>query len=138
MLTEVCRYLKNWFDCDRLFDTFTIENGTLMLENHLQQGQYFRIIGSTFNDGIYKYPENNLTDEVFEGAVWLLKLPPDFIDIVSEIEEWTDKNKNIVHSPYQSESFEKYSYTLKSQISSNSGYSWQDEFASRLSMWRKI
>ena len=53
MLTEICQELKNWFDLERHFGVFTIENGELSLP-FLMDGQYYRICGSVFNDGVQK------------------------------------------------------------------------------------
>ena len=54
MLTELCQELKNWFDTERHFDTFKIEDGELSVD-FLQDGQYYRIVGSVFNDGVYQF-----------------------------------------------------------------------------------
>ena len=54
MLTELCQELRNWFVLNRYEGTFTISGGTLTAD-FLQEGQYFRIIGSVFNDGVHCY-----------------------------------------------------------------------------------
>lgn len=113
---------------------FEVINGSIELP-FLLDGQYFRIVGSVLNDGVYQYPTADLKDEKFRGAIWALVLEQDFIDLVDEIKEWNEKNKKAVESPYQSESFAGYSYTLKS---GDKGYSWKKAFASRLNQWRKI
>lgn len=41
----------------------------------LQEGQYFRVVGSVFNDGLYQYPTKDMIDEIFDGAVWALAVP---------------------------------------------------------------
>ena len=66
MLTELCGHLRNWFDRERYAGTFTVENGSIALP-FLREGQYFRILGSTFNDGVHQYPAYGLTDEAFDG-----------------------------------------------------------------------
>lgn len=55
--------MNNWFDMrsdgttDRVYGTFTIENGAIDLsDTDIKPGQYYRIIGSVFNDGVYQYP----------------------------------------------------------------------------------
>ena len=45
MLTELCLELRNWFDTERHFATFTIKNGELSMP-FLMDGQYFRLVGS--------------------------------------------------------------------------------------------
>ena len=150
MLTELCNELNNWFDRSRHFGTFTIKDGQinvsdLVSDGSLQDGQYFRIIGSVFNDGVYKYPAVNLEDEEFEGAVWAMAVPPSVVALAKEIEDWQNKYGGIdsqAMSPFQSESFGGYSYT-KSGSSSNSGANTklgtrQGVFASKLNRYRRL
>lgn len=144
MLTELCQEIRNWFDRARYTGTFTITGGNITAD-FLQTGQYFRIIGSIFNDGVYKYPEYNLSDEVFEGSVWALAIPKVIVDLASEIQDWRDKYESAdsaAMSPFTSESFGGYSYSKGSSGNTNSassaGVSWQKAFASRLNAWRKL
>lgn len=139
MLTEICGALRNWFtqDKDKHYGTFTVTDGTIAPLNFLQDGQYFRIVGSVFNDGVHQYPSSDLTDEDFTGSVWALAIPKDLLDLVAEIEEWQTKNGEKAAGPFQSESFGGYTYTLKSNAD-GFGASWQSAFASRLNIWRKI
>lgn len=143
MLSEVCKYLNNWFDSERLFGTFTIAGGALTgIEDHLQAGQYFRIVESVFNDGVYRHPAK-LTDETFDGAVWVLKIPPEVIAISEEIDAWKTKYSSAdvdPLAPYTSESFGGYSYS-KGQTADgkNAAGDWTQmaAFTSRLDLWRK-
>lgn len=136
MLSVVLAYLRNYFPVRKLYGTYTIENGALSLPG-LLEGQYFRVIGSVFNDGVHRYPDGGLTDETFTGSVWHLAVPKDVLDLVSEIEQWQEKNGEKASGPFQSESFGGYSYTIKSG-SEGYGASWQNAFAKRLDIWRKI
>lgn len=141
MLEEVLRYLYGtmvykWPVKELYGGEFKVENGSIELP-FLLNGQYFRIVGSVLNDGVYQYPVNNLKDEVFRGAIWTLALDPALISIVSEIEKWEEENKKAVESPYQSESFGGYSYTIKNG-NDGQGLSWKQVFAARLNEWRKI
>lgn len=136
MLTEVLRLLRNWFERDKVFGTFRIQGGVLQDVN-IQTNQYYRIIGSVFNDGAHKQGEE-LTDEEFTGAVWLLGIPKEVIDLADEIASWVAANQSALNSPYQSESFGGYSYSLKSGGGSGGTVTWQSQFASRLNAWRKI
>ena len=140
MLTDICQYLKNWFadDKDKQFDKFTIENGRIAPLNNLQNGQYYRIIGSVFNDGVHR-SDDILTDELeFEGAIWLMRIPPVILDLDAEISEWIENHKDALASPYQSESFGGYSYSVANSNSASGVVTWQSQFADRLSRWRKI
>ena len=142
MLGEVCQEINNWFDKKRYFGEFVISDGVLQPGDfELLDGQYFRIIGSTFNDGVYRYPAEKLADETFSGAIWAMAVPPAVIAISDEIEDWVNKYTDAMNSPYQSESFGGYSYTKKSSSGSSgsdSSTTWQEVFASRLNRWRKI
>ena len=147
MLTELCQELRNWFERKKFFGTFTIEDGQIEVpDGSLQNGQYFRIIGSVFNDGVHKYePESEnaeqLVDEVFGGAIWSMAVPPSVVDLSERISEWVTKYGDSVSSPYSSESFGGYSYQKASSGQGNAGSSsptWQSTFASELNRWRKI
>ena len=148
MLTELFQELRNWFDVARYYGRFEIKDNEVISYNDddiLQYGQYFRIIGSIFNDGVYKYGDE-LKDEVFEGSVWPMAVPPSVIELAEEIQDWCDKyggTDSAAMSPYQSESFGGYSYSKASGGSSADGSSgstanWKTVYADRLSRWRKI
>lgn len=141
-MTDLCQEIKNWFDIDRQFGVFKIENGTLALDT-LQEGQFFRIVGSVFNDGVYQYPATNLKNETFDGAIWSMAVPPEFILIVDEINAWLVKNADALSSPYQSESFGGYSYSKSSGRTNTTSkgddtLTWQSHFAGQLNKWRKV
>lgn len=148
MLTQICQYLRNWFERDKWLDDFIVSGGVMTYADGtalpLLDGQYFRIIGSVFNDGVHKWGDltDILTDEPdFIGAVWPMSVPPVVIDLADEIAEWVKGNAAALNSPYTSESFGGYSYTLKSGTSAQggeSGVTWQSQFAARLAPWRKI
>lgn len=136
MLSAVCHEIRNWFDTERQFGEFTIADGTMSIE-HGQDNQYVRIAGSVFNDGVYQIPLSNLVDETFDGAVWLMAPPNDFLALVDEIELWQQSQGETFSGPYTSESFGGYSYSKKT-AKDGSEYGWKDAFASRLNRWRKI
>ena len=137
-LTELCAELRNYFEVPngRHFGKFEISGGSIAPLDFLQEGQYFRIVGSVFNDGVYQYPATSLTDEVFEGAVWAMALPPSIIALAAEIKEYNDSDAGKA-SPYTSESFGGYSYT-KATDENGVPVGWQKAFASRLNRWRKL
>ena len=138
MLTELCAELRNYFEVPngRHFGKFEISGGSIAPIDFLQEGQYFRIVGSVFNDGVYQYPATSLTDEVFEGAVWALAVPPTLIALSAEIEAYNDSDAGKA-SPFTSESFGGYSYT-KATDANGAPIGWQKAFASRLAKWRKL
>lgn len=139
-LTEVCEYLNNYFWRTKRDVKLTITGGTFTAD-FLQNGQYFRIVGSVFNDGVHKYPATDLVDETFEGSIWSMAVPKTVIDLTSDIKSWQDKYGEESMSPYTSESFGNYSRS-KGAISSGSDSgnpnSWQAVFASKLSPYRRL
>ena len=139
MLEDILRHLNNWFLVDIHEGTFTVENGSIALP-FLQNNQYFRIIGSVFNDGLHQYPAPDLTDETFTGAVWALAVPKAVLTLASEIDDWQKKFGDAVASPYTSESFGGYSYTKASggKADTSAVTGWQDAFRNRLNAWRKL
>lgn len=132
MLETVLMYLNNWFVVGRYDDTYTIEDGGITLP-FLVDGQYFRIVGSLFNDGVYQYPAE-LTDETFDGSVWAMAIPKALLSTVEEITTWTAKNGD--SGPYTSESFGGYSYS-KATNSKGMAVGWRDVFATQLAPWKK-
>lgn len=138
MLTEICAELRNYFEVPngRHFGTFEISGGSIAPLDFLQVGQYFRIIGSVFNDGVHQFGAEALTDETFEGAVWAMAVPPDVIALSEEIAAYCDSD-GAKATPYTSESFGGYSYT-KATGENGAPLSWQEVFRSRLHKWRKL
>ena len=144
MLSELCKELKNWFDNGqpKIHELIEIRDGRIINDNFIrliQDDQYFRIIGSVFNDGVYKNDEElMLADETFIGGIWLMAIPKDVIKLASDIDAWIDKYSEAVNSPFQSESFGGYSYSKASGSSGSSNPTWQSVFATQLNKWRKI
>jgi hypothetical protein len=145
MLSELCQELKNWFDRDqpRIHGSFEISGGRIIdidFVSVIQPNQYFRIIGSVFNDGVYKYDDNlELIDELFVGSIWLMAIPKEVVALSNAIDAWVTEYGDAVNSPYQSESFGGYSYSKASKGGSGSNnITWQSTFASKLNKWRKI
>lgn len=144
MLGQILKYINNWFVTkDGIHrGTFKIDSGKLVDVDFIKNGQYFRIVGSIFNDGVYKHEFKGLKDEIFNGEIWTLAIPNEIFELSEEIEDWVEKYTESINSPYQSESFGGYSYTKSSGLTGEDGKSsnpsWQSTFSSRLNMWRKI
>ena len=136
MLDEILAEIRNYFVVKVHSGDFEVIGGKLSPLDFLQNGQYFRIVGSVMNDGVYRYPYSGLTDETFSGEIWALAVPPTLIALAADIEEYEKKAKETV-SPFTSESFGGYSYT-KATDSNGSPSSWEKVFAKRLNKWRKI
>ena len=140
MLEQVLTHLHNWFQVDIWHGTYPIRDGGITLP-FLQDGQYFRIVGSVFNDGLHQYSPSMelLQDETFDGAVWALAVPRNVVELAGEIATWQEKYKDTVESPYTSESFGGYSYTKASGAGDSTGSGgWQSAFRARLNPYRKL
>lgn len=148
MLTELCQELRNWFVREKFTGkTVILSDGTVRFSDGtdpgLVNGQYFRIIGSVFSDGVHCYPDYAMPDETFDGAVWAMAIPAPVLKLAEEISAWVDKYggaEGVATSPFASESFGGYSYS-KATFSSSGGSgaaTWQAVFRARLNMWRKI
>ena len=138
MLERVLTHIHNWFEVSWIADEWQVVDGCLDLP-FIQDEQYYRIYGSVFNDGLHKYPDNDLTDEKFSGVICGLAIPKQVIEIAEDIAEWQEKNGDQADSPFQSESFGGYSYSKGSEASNDNGLSgWQKAFASKLNPWRKL
>lgn len=148
MIDVICGYIHNYFTkrngCAFGYyeGEITIEDGSIVTDvPFLVDGLYFRIVDSRFNDGVHKLPTSALMDETFDGEIWEMRPPKAFLDLVAEIEAWQDKYGGAVSGPYQSESFNGYSYS-KASATDASGKSvpvtWQSTFGTRLDQWRKL
>ena len=153
-ITEICMECRNFFAPankrdDRSFihtGEFTISGNSITPLDFIQQGQYFRIVGSAMNDGVYCNDSESLAilfDETFTGAIWEMSVPRAFLKLCEDIDAWRTKNESADSanlSPYMSESFAGYSYQKGAGASANGGaaISWQGQFAKRLNAWRRI
>ena len=139
MLEQVLMNIRNWFTVEGGIHsgTFSIKDGGITLP-FLADGQYFRICGSVFNDGLHQYPAADLVDEKFSGAIWALAIPPAVVDLADEIQKWQEKNGEVASSPFSSESFGGYSYSTATDAETGGAVTWQSAFKRQLSAWRKI
>lgn len=156
MLTELCQYLRNWFNEGQKKHigkiTVTGEEITCARDGLLYPGvttvplvpgQYFCVFGSLFSDGVHQFPDFEMPEETFDGAIWPMAVPPAIVKLAEEIEEWRKKYETVdslAMSPFTSESFAGYSYSKGGAgATGGEGLSgWQSVFASRLDPWRKI
>ena len=141
ILEEMLNYIHNYFE-KRVYSGEMVISSNSLVGIDLQDGQYFKIEGSVFNDGIHQYPCHSLINEKFNGRVYALAIPLEVIRLSEEIETWQEQYGDKVNSPFQSESFGGYSYTKASgdgrSNNSESSVSWQSVFGKRLQRWRKI
>ena len=142
MLTEIWEYCHNYFWRTKWNVKLTIVDGTFTVD-FLKEGQYFRILGSDLNDGVYQYPATDLKDEEFEGQIWSMAVPQAVIDLASDMGAWKEQYGAVdspAMSPYSSESFGNYSYSKggSSSSSASAGSDIWSAFAARLNPYRKL
>lgn len=145
-LSDLCREVNNWFVVSQYRGQFTISGGIIDLsdmitDGSIQDGQYFLIQGSVFNDGVHQHPASDLDDERFNGTVSAMAVPKEFLALFTDINTWLEKYSSDLQKPYQSESFGGYSYSLKGGLSDASGGGsepYKAMFSSRLAKWRKL
>ena len=136
MLEAMLTHLHNWFPAKdgKHAGAFVIASGVLSPDIGLVSGQYYRIRGSVFNDGLHRVDGSEaLTDEEFDGEVWALAIPKAVQELAEEIAAWRENNPE---TDKTSESFGGYSYSRAQNASGGVG-GWQAAFASRLNAWRR-
>ena len=137
MLNEVCAEIRNYFVSEIHNGTFEIVGGKITPLDFIQENQYFRIVGSVFNDGVYKNTADLvLTDEIFSGSVWAMAVPPSVVALAEEIKKYNESDE-AKPSAYTSESFGGYSYS-KATDENGAPIGWKKVFASRLNKYRRI
>ena len=153
MLQEVMDYIHNYFVKAPYRGTFTLSADTVSPALGLKDGQRIMITGSDLNDGVYTWHEHGilddddkeaagLQDETFAGAICALAVPPQLIALSEEIKKWVETNREVMESPLASESFNGYSYSLKTGSSTGGDSAgqigWQNIYGKRLERWRKL
>lgn len=138
MLETVLNHLHNWFPVKGAAraGTFIIVSGKLALP-HVLEGQYYKVEGSVFNDGLHKYGDekDTLTDETFVGRVIPLAIPKAVVNLAEKIRTYCEKNPE---TDKVSESFGGYSYTRGTDGSGGVSGGWQAAFRRELNQWKKV
>ena len=141
MLTNICAYLKNYFDYERHIGTIKIADGVITCNGkRIETGQHFALFRDRFVLGVYKAGDE-IPDKTFEGAVWLMDVPEAIKEADAWAEEWNLKNGSAeANGPFQSESFGGYSYTKGSSANGGvgSGVFDQAQFKAMLAPYKKI
>ena len=143
-LTEICQDIHNWFDRARYVGHISIDGegnvycGTAKIG--LMEGQYYRAVGSVFGDGVHLYPDADCPAEEFDGAIWEMRIPPAFLSLVQEIEDWNANERPKLMGAYSSENLSSsgYSYQRQDAEQMQKAASYKTVFGDRLNRWRKI
>ena len=145
MLYQVLTHVRNFFVAANGTHegVFTLRDNEIYIDNagvqqpitFLQEGQYYLVQGSVFNDGVFRYPSECRKAEKFTGTISALCIPQEVLDLSRDIEEWQAKYGD--PTPYMQESFGGYSYTKATQGSTGTA-TWKEAFRNRLHTWRKV
>lgn len=164
-IEALCAETNNYHDTDRVIDDYTIENGRITLP-FLSENQFFRIVGSKWNDGVYVYSQNSFIvrsstwEEVMNGNMnwgelrkhkWGELVEHDLVDETFHGGIWPmnmpraflDLSKKIAE--YNASEAAKISPFTSENISGYYSYTkgsadanaWQNVFKSELRRWRK-
>jgi len=151
MLQEIMEYLNNYFvPISAKEVTYTISGGAISPSFGAEDGDRFLICMSRRNDGVYtwhadgiKTDDDNeaagLRDETFAGTIRVCSVPPALLTLSGEIKSWVESNSAALTNPMASESFNGYSYTLKTGGSTGGSgpLTWRDIFGKQLERWRR-
>ena len=151
MLQKIMEYLNNYFvPISAKKAEYTISDGAISPDFGAEEGDRFLICMSRRNDGVYTWHADEirndddteavgLRDETFAGTIRVCSVPPALLALSGEIIQWVETYSAQLNGPLQSESFNGYSYTLKSGGGSggNGPLTWRDQFGKRLDRWRR-
>lgn len=132
---ELCEFTHNYFDRgdNAISGTFAFEPDTM--PEGVAKGQYFRVIGSVFNDGVHKAGDADLTTETFSGVVQPMRVPPAFVALALTITEY---DKSIpAGGKYSSQSFNGWSGTLATGEGGLPATG-IDRYRTEINRWRKL
>lgn len=151
MLQQVMEAINNYFvPIYAKQVTYTIADGMITPDFGAQDGDTILICGSRRNDGVYTWHADGvgddddkkaagLQDETFAGTIRVCSVPPALRTLSGEISQWVETFSGQLNSPLASESFNGYSYTLKSGNGGSGGsgpLTWRDQFKAQLDRWR--
>jgi len=153
MLQEVLEHIHNYFLKQPNPGKYTISGGVISPLPTFKEGQRIWVVGSDLNDGVYTYHSDGITDdddieaaglqdETFAGTICALAVPPAVLALSGEIRKWVETyQEDVVNSPFESESFGGYSYTLKGTGTASGGnggpISWRTIYGKQLERWRR-
>ena len=151
MLQEVMAHINNYFVPKSAKEvTYTIAGGVISPSFGAEDGDRFLICNSRRNDGVYTFHANGikndddnkaagLRDETFAGTIRVCSVPPALLTLSGEISSWVAANSAKLAGPFESESFNGYSYKLKSGGTNGGGvFTWMDQFRTRLDPYRRL
>lgn len=134
-IAAVMRHVRNYFVRKRIEGEITVTGGVV---SPRVSAPYVYIAGSDTLDGVHAVQDSTIAterSETFDGMLWLLYPPGDFLALCREIEQY------IAACPVnglQSETLNEYSYTRASGASGHGVMTWEEAFSSRLLPYRRM
>ena len=137
-VAAVMKRCRNYFETGYMDGSFRITGNKLL---DVPDARYVYISGSMFHDGVWEVCQGYLTgrdvsglgDEEFDGRVWFLNPPADFLDLCETIKVYEEKNP--VGALVQ-ERFGEYSYMRNMRSGQEAG--WQAVFRSALAPYCRM
>lgn len=115
---------------------FAVIGGKIAVSGYFPENSYALLDGAAgamaakvHKDGELGYIETGLPDGNYTGSIYRLKVPPDFVQLATEIDGYIKANgsRNLV-----SERFGEYSYTARETVG------WEAVFRKSLDRYRKM
>ena len=135
---DLMRETRSFFPVAALDAVWTLQGGALTPADGLQPGDWVAVTGSVFNNGVFQLVDGCVIpaaqDETWEGRVWRLAPPADFLALAVEINRWAEQQGTCAAVK---ESFGAYSRELATD-SQGRPISWQQYFAARLIPFRRM
>lgn len=138
-VAAVMRQCRNYFETGYIDGTFRITGNAL---SGAVGAHWVYISGSTYHNGVWEVCGGYLTgrsveglhDEEFEGRVWFLDPPEEFLELCKTIKAYEEKNP--VGALVQ-ERFGEYSY-MRGWSGTTRDASWQVAFGPALGPYRRM
>lgn len=138
-VAAVMRQCRNYFETGYIDGTFRITGNAL---SGADGAHWVYISGSAFHNGVWEVCDGYLTgrsveglhDEEFEGRVWLLDPPEEFLELCETIKTYEEKNPV---GAFVQERFGEYSY-MRGQMGKAVDMGWQAAFAPALTEYRRM
>lgn len=165
-IEALCAETHNYHETDKVIGDYTIENGNIVLP-FLAENQFFRVVGSKFNDGVYIYSQDafiirsstweevmngNLDWEALKEKTWGELVERDLVDetfhgaiwpmnmpraFLALSKEIAEYNESEEAKPKPYTSENINGYYSYTKASATDS-EWQNVFSGKLKRWRKV
>ena len=134
-VAAVMRHVNNFFPREAVEGVFSVSGDGVL--SPAVDAPFIAVTGSTWHDGLYDSASDMKTghEETFEGTVWALCPPAQFLALCKEIEAYEAKNPT--GAPV-SESFGGYSYSRGTSGQSGCAITWREAFSEALRPYKRM